>query len=164
MYNMNCFKILKQPEIFNLNLTLIEQNYLELIKLSHPDYKGNIAKSSNINFAYKTLLSPLLRAKHLLKLNNINNINTNLILLKQSLQDREILERYKHPKQLINLKKDTNSRIKYTEKLLNVFFKNRKKYLNNIHQQIYKLSYYYKYYEIIEETIYKLENNSVNTN
>lgn len=59
---------------FDIDAKQLRQEYYQLQKHSHPDVSGNISSqvdSAILSNAYKTLLDPVERAAHVLRLNNI---------------------------------------------------------------------------------------------
>lgn len=83
--NINYFSRLKLTLGFDIDITLLENSYLDLQKLLHPDLyvkKSEIEKnfafkhSLLVNQAYETLKSPLKRSEYILSLNDIK-VNSN---------------------------------------------------------------------------------------
>ena len=75
----NYFDVFKLKTNYSIDLNLLENNYQSLMQKLHPDNFSAMAdmakrianqKSSELNHAYTTLLSPISRAKHLLELNS----------------------------------------------------------------------------------------------
>ncbi len=69
---MNHFFNLNLEVKYDLDFDLLEKNYLELQQQYHPDKSlSDLEKSIAINESYKILNNPILRAEHLLELQNI---------------------------------------------------------------------------------------------
>jgi molecular chaperone HscB len=70
---MNYFKLLDIKQCFNIDLELLEQKYLSIISIHHPDKaqndiekRKNLIMSADINNAYYTLKDDCKRAQYLL--------------------------------------------------------------------------------------------------
>ena len=90
---------------YELDLNLLEKNYLELQQKYHPDKSlSDLDKSIAINESYKILSNPTLRAEHLLELQNIFldddqkslkpdiEILKEIILLQENIEDCQNIE------------------------------------------------------------------------
>ncbi len=90
---------------YELDLNLLEKNYLELQQKYHPDKSlSDLDKSIAINESYKILSNPISRAKHLLELQNIFldddqkslkpdiEILKEIILLQENIEDCQNIE------------------------------------------------------------------------
>jgi molecular chaperone HscB len=76
---MNYFQLLNINQQYQIDLNILRRQYFAYLTKYHPDNSRNIDDkqkyliiSSNLNMAYNILKDPLLRAEHLLGLNNIN--------------------------------------------------------------------------------------------
>jgi molecular chaperone HscB len=69
----NYFELLGLPTQFALDEAALHRAYIQKQQVVHPDRKDstNIALSMDVNQAYQTLKSPLLRAQHLLALHGL---------------------------------------------------------------------------------------------
>jgi molecular chaperone HscB len=103
MFNAgNFFELLNIKPDFEIDQDLLDQNYLKLQQILHPDKlttKSNAEKLmameyvTKLNHAYKTLKNNKTRAEYLLSLNNIiinqedgNNVNLDPIMLAEILE------------------------------------------------------------------------------
>ncbi len=76
--SVNYFELFQLPAEFSLDLVDLKKRYLRLQSVVHPDKQAHrsdrerrlaLQHATQINDAYQTLKSPLLRAKYLLELN-----------------------------------------------------------------------------------------------
>jgi molecular chaperone HscB len=72
VFSLNAFLIFGIKAEFNLNLAKLDELYADLQRQAHPDINSCAQlDSAQINFAYKTLSDPVLRAFHLLELHGV---------------------------------------------------------------------------------------------
>ncbi|XP_022778693.1 uncharacterized protein LOC111320276, partial [Stylophora pistillata] len=131
------------PERFDLDLEVLEQNYLERIRSAHPDQQqGDFQISSDLNRAYQTLLDPLLRAQHLLVLRGGEATETiqDMAVLQRSLEDREKLASAETLEALESLVQEAKRRVQETEGILAAIFGKKQKDLIELAQQKTKAS------------------------
>lgn len=92
---MNYFELFKQPFQYEVDLTLIEQTYRQLQREVHPDKYAvadeatrllAVQRSAEVNDAYQTLKTPLMRAEYMLAQQGVD-----IRLEQQTLQDSEFL-------------------------------------------------------------------------
>jgi molecular chaperone HscB len=102
----NFFELFELPVSYDVDLTKLQQQYMKLQKLLHPDRFANssdqqkrlsMQQTSWVNEAQATLKDPVLRAVYLLKLNGIdinleNETTMDAGFLMQQLELRERLE------------------------------------------------------------------------
>lgn len=101
IFNINWFTLLSLPCDFAINDTALEQGYLRMQKLAHPDKWSGAQKevathlSAHINMVYTHLKHPKLRAEYMLKYYNAwpvpsnNSVLEHVFLLKsQSEKER----------------------------------------------------------------------------
>lgn len=151
---MNYFDFFSLPTQYALNLDQLEKQYLNIQQTSHPDKLAKktaderynaLSHSIEANNAYTTLKDPLLRAKHLLSLQNINidqeiRANTPTSLLQQSFMDRENLEETDDIDDLRTMLAQAKNDIKKIEQALTKEFQ-----ANNIQNIIFEtISFQYK--------------------
>lgn len=111
---MNHFFNLNLEVKYDLDFDLLEKNYLELQQQYHPDKSlSDLEKSIAINESYKILNNPILRAEHLLELQNIFldddkqslkpdiEILKEIILLQEDIEDCQNIEKLNSYKQSI---------------------------------------------------------------
>jgi len=105
----NFFELFDLPVSYNVDVIKIQQRYMELQKLVHPDKFANASdyekslsmqRTSWINEAKTTLVNPVLRATYLLKLKGLdinleNETTMDAVFLMQQLEMRERLEHVK---------------------------------------------------------------------
>lgn len=165
---MNYFDFFSLPTEYDISLDLLEKKYVLTQQSSHPDKLSNkpaderykaLNHSIEANNAYTTLKDPLLRAKHLLSLRNINidqeiRVNTPTQLLQQTFIDRENVEETDNINELRSLlaqaKKDTQE---IEQQLIQQFKDN---ILKNIILQTIKLQYKTKLISEIKNKIKKI--------
>lgn len=106
----NFFELFELPVSYDVDLSKIQQHYMELQKQVHPDRFANssdrekllsMQQTSWINEAQATLKDPVLRASYLLKLKGTdvdleNETTMDASFLMQQLEMRERLEKIKH--------------------------------------------------------------------
>ena len=133
------FKLLGVSEKFDLDLEELENAYLKLQRLSHPDKYSQLSDqeikystllSSMINEAYQKLNSSISRASILLKLNGFNSHSED-----QSFNDSEVLEEImdiqnnfleaENPEQKKNSIQQLNRKISETMNNLSISFNKR---------------------------------------
>lgn len=77
---MNHFELFDLPAAFNIDAAVLQQRYRKLQQTLHPDRFANgterekllaVQRTAQLNDAYQTLRSPLLRAEYLLALRGI---------------------------------------------------------------------------------------------
>ncbi|MDR2158135.1 MAG: hypothetical protein LBO02_02345 [Holosporaceae bacterium] len=67
---MNYFEIFEIPVGYRINEEMLLQSYLRKQSAVHPDANGaESAESARLNVAYRVLLDPIERARHLLEIN-----------------------------------------------------------------------------------------------
>jgi len=91
--SFNYFDLLQIPVSFSLDMRTLENNYLRLQSIYHPDNALNekekmnlINASADLNIAYKTLNCDVARAEHLLSLFGMKLEQCKSHLLKQILE------------------------------------------------------------------------------
>jgi molecular chaperone HscB len=106
----NFFELFELPVSYDVDLSKIQQHYMELQKQVHPDRFANssdrekllsMQQTSWINEAQATLKDPVLRASYLLKLKGTdvdleNETTMDASFLMQQLEMRERLEKIQH--------------------------------------------------------------------
>lgn len=117
---MNPFALLALPEAFDLDFQTLEEAYFKQQRLFHPDrfigkppHERNTAlqRSVDINDAYKTLKSPLLRAQHILAAQGLrvgteaDSVKPSQALLMETLQWREAIDDAATPETAQSLQK-----------------------------------------------------------
>ncbi|MCP4922994.1 MAG: hypothetical protein GY915_03050, partial [bacterium] len=120
----NYFELLGMPSQFDLDLIELERQYLERIRLAHPDQRGDTQASSQLNQAYQALSNLLARAQHLLELRGGEMTETlqDKALLTQSLEGREKLAQAENSETLQALEKGAQTRVKEAQKVLTLSF------------------------------------------
>ena len=92
---MNHFEFFNLPVAYNVDLTDLQQRYRKLQQALHPDRHATgserdkllaVQRTAQLNDAYQTLCSPLLRAEHLLALRGVDMQHE-----QKTLQDPEFL-------------------------------------------------------------------------
>lgn len=93
---MNYFELLKMPQVFNIDINMLNKQYLTMQKLYHPDNNSTkqVISSIDLNNAYLTLNDEINRAEYLLSLHNINinNIALSAGELNDILEESEFIE------------------------------------------------------------------------
>ncbi len=116
----NYFEIFALSADFFLDEIALEKKYLELQKQFHPDKSSSsdIAKSIEVNEAYKVLSDDFLRTCHLLQLKNIDILNDEKALrvdvstLEEQLELQEKISEICDPNEIEKLQKELRLRIK----------------------------------------------------
>lgn len=67
----DCFALLEQPRRPWLDPEALKEKYHQLARMMHPDQTGTAGNFAELNEAYRTLLDPKLRLRHLLELEAI---------------------------------------------------------------------------------------------
>jgi len=163
-FNMNNYKILNLTQSFEINLSQLEQNYLQEQKKFHPDNASTdkekfefLSISTNLNVAYNILNDDYLRGIHLLKLLgedlsdeiSRNNLNSDFLTLVFNLSEK--LEEMNNLEDLEKFIEDIkNEKDKLISKI-SLFFKNKD--LNNAATSLMKLKYYNNLEKQIEDKI-----------
>ncbi|MBV0899555.1 MAG: Fe-S protein assembly co-chaperone HscB [Wolbachia endosymbiont of Fragariocoptes setiger] len=92
VFMYNYFSTLGLQPIYNVDLNVLEDKYIELSRKFHPDVNdGKCENIIKINKAYEILKSPLKRAEHLLDLSEVRINTTNSKVLNESIEVRESL-------------------------------------------------------------------------
>jgi molecular chaperone HscB len=104
--NQNHFELFGLPPTFDIDLSALDSRYRELQREVHPDryasapqaeQRVSMQLATRVNEAYRTLKSPLERARYLLKLNGVDpELETNTAMpvdfLTEQMELREALE------------------------------------------------------------------------
>nr|CAG8523682.1 13108_t:CDS:2 [Entrophospora candida] len=127
--DINYFEMLNivdksKPIIFDIDESKLKRNFLLLQQQVHPDSYGNKDKqeyinaqqlSSSINKAYQVLKEPLLRAKYILHLNNIDISESESVqdpqLLMETWESREKLEEAENEDEVKSIKLECDENI-----------------------------------------------------
>ncbi|CAH1764064.1 2_t:CDS:2 [Entrophospora sp. SA101] len=127
--DINYFEMLNivdksKPIIFDIDESKLKRNFLLLQQQVHPDSYGNKDKqeytnaqqlSSSINKAYQVLKEPLLRAKYILHLNNIDISESESVqdpqLLMETWESREKLEEAESEDEVKSIKLECDENI-----------------------------------------------------
>ncbi len=133
------FALFGLPQQYDIDLTQLEKQYFTMQQTLHPDRFANksaqekllaVQKTADINQAYETLKSPLLRAEHLLSLHGIA-VNTeqggaqpSQEVLLEALEQREKLESATTPEAVHHLERETGTKKQHCEEALAAAFKN----------------------------------------
>ena len=161
------FEILGLDENFDLDMNILEEQYLKLISKYNPDFAisfrdkiGYIDLSSKINEAYKSLKSDYSRASHMLKIRGIDvedenktrgaldeNFYNQIFVLNEELGDLKIFEELD-----LFMKKVTKERKNLT-KAISDGFKNDN--IENVMLITLKLKYYDNLISLTENKISK---------
>ena len=105
----NHFELFGLPQVYALDLEHLDRAYLDIQSKIHPDRhalagdaerRASMQMTMQVNEAYRTLKSPVQRAKYLLELNGIDvGFETNTVMptdfLVQQMEIREKLEEAK---------------------------------------------------------------------
>lgn len=116
----NYFEIFSLPTSFSIDEIALEKKYLKFQTEFHPDKSGagDIAKSMEINEAYKILADDFLRACHLLQLKNIDILNdekavkVDFATLEEQLELQEKISEIIENDEIEKLQKDLRLRVK----------------------------------------------------
>jgi molecular chaperone HscB len=149
--NQNPFELFSLNKTFNINLDLLEERYLSLQSIAHPDRyvrssekekKFSLLHSSNINRSYKKIKNNSERLKILLEINGFKSND------EKSLNDPSLLEEIMdiqnrcmlaNESEKIRIAKELKEKIKNTKELISSLF--IKKDFDNVHKSGIKLSY-----------------------
>ncbi len=113
---LNYFHLFHVPECFDVDLEVIQQVYQRLQRQYHPDRHIQspaeeqlrmASKAAEVNSAWKTLSSPLLRAEHLLRLRGVDvqqSIALSPAFLMEQIEWREQLEQASTVSKLLSLR------------------------------------------------------------
>lgn len=131
---------------YELDLNLLEKNYLELQQKYHPDKSlSDLDKSIAINESYKILSNPISRAKHLLELQNIfldddqKSLKPDIEILKEIILLQENIEDCQNIEQLNGYQQSIDNQC---ADLILQFLKNyQNKDFENAGQNIIKIKY-----------------------
>ncbi|UAT42820.1 DnaJ domain-containing protein [Anaplasmataceae bacterium AB001_6] len=111
----DCFSILRISENYDLDLTILEKNYLKICSLIHPDnFVSDLQKEVcekkllDIQNAYRILRDDILRAEYMMKIRGINhdNIAPSEEFLNEMFNLRMRLEEEKQDDAMIHLVKE----------------------------------------------------------
>ncbi len=165
---MNYFDFFLLPTEYEISTELLEKKYIFIQQSSHPDKLSNktadkrykaLNHSIEANNAYAVLKDPLLRAKHLLSLRDINidqeiRVNTPTTLLQQTFIDREKLEETDSIDELNSFLSQAKNDTQKIEMQLAKAFRGHN--LENIVLQTIKLQYKTKLISEIKNKIKKI--------
>jgi molecular chaperone HscB len=145
---------------FVIDTRQLRKEFLTLQAKAHPDRHQGADRaraegaSARINEAYKTLQSPLLRARYLLALRGVNledDESTNVDnpeLLMEVLETREDIEAAESEQELLPLKERNDARIEASERALDVAF--REDDLQAAKEEAIKMKYWMNIKESLE--------------
>lgn len=127
--SQNHFDIFDLPVTFDIDTAALADRYRELQRVVHPDRFANatdrerreaVQRAANINEAFQTLKSPLLRARYILQLKGIRfddqkDTSYDTAFLMEQIELREALAEVKHGPdaltRLNDLMQDINARL-----------------------------------------------------
>lgn len=133
----NYFELFELPQSFEVNLPQLDQKLFEKLKLFHPDKfvtgtkqekELSFENSNTINIAYKTLKSPLTRARYLLELEEIDPEKSQALdedFLMETLEWREQLEEKESDNEINMFLEQVLSKEQEGIKSLDAFFKQK---------------------------------------
>ena len=155
---MNHFFNLNLEVKYDLDFDLLEKNYLELQQQYHPDKSlSDLEKSIAINESYKILNNPILRAEHLLELQNIfldddkQSLKPDIEILKEVILLQENIEDCQNIEQLNIYKQSIENQ---NADLIFQFLKNyQAKNFKIAGQNIIKIKYLKKTLELIKNKL-----------
>ena len=155
---MNHFFNLNLEVKYDLDFDLLEKNYLELQQQYHPDKSlSDLEKSIAINESYKILNNPILRAEHLLELQNIfldddkQSLKPDIEILKEVILLQENIEDCQNIEQLNSYKQSIENQ---NADLIFQFVKNyQAKNFKIAGQNIIKIKYLKKTLELIKNKL-----------
>ncbi len=155
---MNHFFNLNLEVKYDLDFDLLEKNYLELQQQYHPDKSlSDLEKSIAINESYKILNNPILRAEHLLELQNIfldddkQSLKPDIEILKEVILLQENIEDCQNIEQLNIYKQSIENQ---NADLIFQFLKNyQAKNFEIAGQNIIKIKYLKKTLELIKNKL-----------
>lgn len=161
MYNnKNYFALLDIPVSLSVDLLVLEKKYLLLIQKKHLS-SFNDEIFSDLNAAYQTLSDPLLRARYLLKLLNVDDekviIDNQKFFLDKCFFYEEKLEQDLPVNQLRSYHIALCDEINQIEKKVLFYFNKRKKNIDTICHEISLFIFYQKYLKSFKNKMIFLE-------
>ncbi|MBM3590035.1 MAG: Fe-S protein assembly co-chaperone HscB [Alphaproteobacteria bacterium] len=146
----NYFEVFNLPINFDIDLSQLEKNYLQLQQQFHPDSSNinSIENSILINHAYKILSNDLHRAIHMLQISGIdiendeNHIKPTLSTLNEVLDLQEKIHQISELNEILSLKNQLKNDLKSL--ILNFCRSYEKNDLNLATQVLIKAKYFSK--------------------
>ena len=174
MYNNDdYFSLFAIPVSFEVDLAELTQRYLKLQKTVHPDKFANaseqerlysVQQTAKLNDAYETLKKPLLRARYMLELHDVNLAHENTTIkdtnfLMQQMELRESIEKSKADvdgldEALDHIDDLYNAELQEIKKRFSV---NNPEYLQ-LADHVRKLQFFTKLHEEVDSLVSQLSN------
>ena len=164
------FELFGLPAVFSLDQEMLEKAYRDIQSQVHPDRfahagdaerRASLQWTTRVNEAYRTLKSPVQRAKHLLELHGVDvAFETNTAMpsefLMQQMELRERLEEAKDSSALDGLRNELSSTRKSLEDEIAQEIDSRKNY-KGAADLVRKLQFLHRLDEEIDEAYEALE-------
>ena len=164
------FELFGLPAVFSLDQEMLEKAYRDIQSQVHPDRfahagdaerRASLQWTTRVNEAYRTLKSPVQRAKHLLELHGVDvAFETNTAMpsefLMQQMELRERLEEAKDSSSLDGLRNELSSTRKSLEDEIAQEIDSRKNY-KGAADLVRKLQFLHRLDEEIDEAYEALE-------